>query len=117
MAAFRPPAGYPLMIAIVLLTLATAIIHLSFGVPLFVLNGIGYIGLMVLMYLPPPKFWPLQQIVRFVLIAYTALTVVLYVMGGPPFDALGLATKAIEVLLIAALAVEATRARRPAPAA
>lgn len=45
----NPPAGYALMGGIILTTLITAIVHLSFGIPLFVLNGLGYLGLLVLL--------------------------------------------------------------------
>ena len=49
---------------------------------------------------------------RWALIAFTALTVVAYfAMIQGQFDALGLADKAIELLLIALLLVEDRRAR------
>lgn len=114
------PTGLALKIVVSLLTVITAVIHLSFGVPLFVLNGLGYLGLLVLLYAPLAPLRPVQPIVRWVLVGYTALTVVLYFLAGPPFDTLGLATKAVEVLLIIALVVEARRvatARIPRAAA
>lgn len=103
------PAGLALKIIVSLLTVITAAIHLVLGVPLFVLNGLGYLGLLVLLYAPLAPLRPIQPIVRWVLVGYTALTVVLYFLAGPPFAALGLATKAVEVLLIIALVVEARR--------
>ena len=48
----NPPAGYPVMSGIILTTLITAIVHVSFGIPLFVLNGLGRLGLPALLYAP-----------------------------------------------------------------
>ena len=109
---YRPPAGYALMGAIVVLTLATAIIHLSLGLTLFILNGIGYIVLLALLYAPIPGLAPYQQYVRYVLLAYTALTVILWLPLGTPYTGLGYITKLIELGLIAVLTVEATQVRR-----
>ena len=39
----NPPAGYPVMSGIILATLLTAVIHLALGIPLFILNGLGYL--------------------------------------------------------------------------
>ncbi|HEX7350972.1 hypothetical protein [Brachybacterium sp.] len=111
MSTTNAPAGLALKIVISLLTVITAVIHLSIGVPLFVLNGLGYLGLLVLLYAPFAPLRPIQPIVRWVLVGYTALTVALYFLAGPPFDTLGLLTKAVEVLLIIALVIEARRAR------
>ncbi len=79
---------------IILLTLITAAIHvyfyttghgLVFSGPdilftFFLLNAIGYIGLLGLLYLPlgmPPS---LHRLVRPVFIGYTILTIVLYII-------------------------------------
>jgi hypothetical protein len=74
---------------IVLLTLITAVIHFYFfntnpkGGLLFImflLNGLGYLGLLALLYLPlglPPS---LHRLVRPVFIGYTLLTIVLYII-------------------------------------
>lgn len=111
MASPHAPAGYLMMAVVSVLTLITAAIHLWLGTPLFILNGIGYIGLLILLYVPIAALQPVQPIVRYVLIAYTTLTVLLYLVPGPPYAAIGLGTKAVEVLLIVALVVEAVRAR------
>ena len=118
MAPMSPTAHRPLMVLVIALTVATALIHLllglSYGMGLFVLNGIGFLGLLLLMYAPVDALRPVQPAVRYVLIAYTALTLVLYFVMAGQADPLALITKAIEALLILCLVVEALRARRPA---
>jgi len=110
----NPPAGYPVMSGIILTTLITAIVHLSFGIPLFILNGLGYLGLLVLLYAPLAVLQRFRPAVRIALIGYTLLTIVLYFVMGPPFTAVGLLTKAVEAVLVALLVVEAGRARSAA---
>ena len=110
----NPPAGYPVMSGIILTTLITAVIHLALGIPLFILNGLGYLGLLVLLYAPLPALARFQPAVRYVLIGYTVLTIVLYFVMAP-LMALGLLTKAVEVVLVILLAIEASRARRTTP--
>lgn len=110
----NPPAGYPVMSGIILTTLITAIVHVSFGIPLFVLNGLGYLGLLVLLYAPLAALERFRPAVRYVLIGYTVLTIVLYFVMGPPFMAVGLLTKAVEAILVVLLVVEAGRARSAA---
>lgn len=110
----NPPAGYPVMSGIILTTLITAVIHLALGIPLFILNGLGYLGLLVLLYAPLPALARFQPMVRYILIGYTVLTIVLYFVMAP-LMALGLITKAVEVVLVILLAVEASRARRATP--
>ncbi len=99
--------------AIVALTVATALVHVSFfvgdpkGGLIFLLNGLGYIGLLGLLYvrvgLPPS----LLRLVRPVLMSYTALTIVLYVVlsyrAGNWSIPLGPIDKLIEVAMIALL--------------
>jgi len=114
MTSMKPPAGYPVMFGVVLTTLITAIVHLSFGIPLFVLNGLGYLGLLVLLYAPVAALERFRPVVRYVLIGYTVLTIVLYFVMAP-LMAVGLLTKAVELVLVILLAIEASRARRTAP--
>lgn len=111
---FRPPVNYALMASVVVLTLATAIIHLSLGLTMFVLNGIGYIVLLVLLYAPISQLAPYQHYVRYALIAYAALTIILWFPLGTPYTGLGYITKLIELALIALLVVEASLVRRAA---
>jgi hypothetical protein len=93
----------PLQIGIILLTAATAIIHLSLGLPdpaqfwMFILNGLGYLTLLVAFFLPPLK--QLHSLVRWVLILFAAVTIVAWVLIGQKYW-LGYTTKLIEVVLI-----------------
>ena len=73
---------------------------------LFTLNGLGYLGLLAALMLPIPQLARFRNVVRWVLVAYTALTVVLYfIMFSPSF--IGLTDKTIEVALIALLIADA----------
>jgi hypothetical protein len=79
---------------------------------LFYANAAGYGVLPAALYAPHPTLRRLRRVTRCALIAFTAVTVVAYfAMIQGHFDALGLADKAIELLLIALLLVEARRAR------
>lgn len=115
MSAGRTAAGsrQTVMIGIIVLTVATALIHLYLGFqgfPLFVLNGLGYLGLLAALYLPVPQLAQYRSIARWVLLGYTVLTIVLWiVMGARNF--IGYSDKIIEVALVALLLLEATRAR------
>ncbi len=97
----------PLQAGIIVLTLATAVIHFSLLFPdvLFILNGLGYLTLLAARYLPIPQLAGYRSLVRWVLLAYTALTVVLWVIMGSR-DALAYLDKAIEVVLIVLLWIE-----------
>ena len=108
----NPPAGYPVMSGIILTTLITTIVHLSFGIPLFVLNGLGYLGLLVLLYAPLAALERFRPAVRYVLIGYTVLTRVLYFVMGSSFMPMGLVTKPVELVLAILLVLEASRGRR-----
>lgn len=91
--------------AIVGLTIVTAVIHLVLGIGssnlLFILNFVGYIGLVVALYFLP-QLAGQRPLVRWVLVGYTALTVILYFVMNPDAltSVLGLVTKAVEVVLI-----------------
>jgi hypothetical protein len=93
---------------IVLLTLATAAIHLqlAFPDPAFILNGLGYLTLLAALYLPVPRLAHRRNVVRWVLIGYTALTIFLWVLLGARTP-IGYIDKTIEVALIALLLLEA----------
>lgn len=96
--------------AIILLTLATAFIHLAiyFSDPpnytLFLLNGLGYLGLLGLLYLPLPLPAALRRLVRPVFIGYTLLTIVMYVVMSARFGnwtvPLGPIDKVVEIALV-----------------
>jgi hypothetical protein len=74
---------------IILLTLITAGIHFYFFYTdpkggllfiMFLLNGLGYLGLLGLLYLPLGLPASLHRLVRPVFIGYTILTIVLYII-------------------------------------
>ena len=107
-----------LQIAITLLAVITALIHLNLGVRflmiglggplpiLWILNFVGYIVLVTALYLPPLQ--GIQSITRWILIAYTALTVILwYLIGISHADLEAYVDKLVEVVLIILLLVEA----------
>jgi hypothetical protein len=108
----RTSAGVGLWVGIFLLTLATVAIHLylglSFGNTLFVLNGLGYLGLLAALQLPIPQLARFRGAVRWALVGYTALTIVLYFIDNPGMT-IGYVDKAIEVALIALLLADAYR--------
>ena len=68
----------PVRVAIVLLTLVTAVIHIALGRPLFILNGLGYIALLAAYLLPQPLFARRRALIRWAFIAYTVVTIVMY---------------------------------------
>ncbi len=93
--------------AIIVLTLATAVIHLALSFnplnPLFILNAIGYIALLIGLYFIPSFSESLRNIIRWVFIGYTAVTIVLYFVfngAGAWTSAVGLLDKGIELVLI-----------------
>ena len=99
-----------LRVGIVLLTLATALIHLqlAFPDPAFILNGLGYLTLLAALYLPVGRLARYRNVVRWVLIGFTALTIFLWILLGARTP-IGYVDKAIEVALIVLLLLEARR--------
>ena len=101
----------PIRIGIIALTLATAAIHLllAFAFPdpmfttMFILNALGYLALLVAYFLPQLDRY--HSLVRWLLIAFAAVTVVGYfVFNASNFiNPLSLVAKAIEVVLIVLL--------------
>jgi hypothetical protein len=108
---------------ILVLGLFTAVMHLLAAVdkilfpdgpdPLFLLNGLGYIGLLGAYFLPIPFFQQRHKLVRSVLIGYVILTIVAWIfiwviqyviIQGTPFfshDSLyGVPSKIAEVILL-----------------
>ena len=92
-------------VLIVILAAATAGIHLYLNLlmgkldVLFTLNAIGYIGLTAALYLPLPILKNYPALVRICLMAYTLLTIVLWVILGRPYTTIGFLDKAIEFAL------------------
>ncbi len=107
---------------IVILTVFTAGVHLWIGVVvmsppdlIFVLNGIGYLGLLGLLYLPIGAVAPYRHGVRWVLIAYTAITFFAWLFIGAR-STLAYIDKAAELALIICLWLEWQQGRRNAAA-
>ncbi len=97
---------------VVLLTLTAAAVHLSllFPDPAFILNGLGYLALLVALYLPIRRLAPYRRAVRWALIGYAALTLLLWVAIGERTP-LGYATSSAEVALVGLLILEGRRLR------
>lgn len=94
--------------AIVGLTVATALIHIVLGVMaegmfmiIFLLNGLGYLALLAALYFLP-QFAAQRSMVRWALLAFTAVTFILYFAFNWPniWNPMGLVDKAIELILI-----------------
>ena len=92
---------------IILFAVATAILHITlFPDIMFTLNGLGYLGLLGAYFLPISFFQQRHNLVRWALVGYTALTIILWViMGEKNFSAstssmIGYYAKAAELLLI-----------------
>ncbi len=122
MASSRTPVGLGLGVGIFLLTVATAGIHIylaltavafmgfNSGVMLFILNGLGYLGLLAVLQLPIPRLARFRGAARWVLVAFTAVTIALFFVMAPEYTILGYVDKAIEVALIVLLLADAYRA-------
>jgi hypothetical protein len=76
---------------------------------MFLLNGIGYLVLVTALYLPALRQY--QPIVRWLLILFAAVTIIMYfAIAGLRPNPVGLLTKAVEVALIVLLFIEGRRA-------
>lgn len=96
---------------IVALTVVTAVIHLVLGIgllggvnPLFILNGIGYLVLIVALYFIP-QLAGQRTLIRWVLLGYTAVTFILYFVFNWPdiWGPAGIIDKIVELILIVML--------------
>ncbi|HUF37195.1 MAG TPA: hypothetical protein VMN57_01620 [Anaerolineales bacterium] len=96
---------------IIILTLITAAVHLMLGLTqpdstIFLLNGIGYLVLLYLTLWTPGALKGQAGLIRWVFIAYTAVTIIAYfaAWGLDGFtQVMGIITKAVELLLIVGL--------------
>jgi hypothetical protein len=95
---------------IIVLTVATALTHISllFPDPVFILNGLGYLALLAALYLPIPQLMPYRRQIRWLLIGYTLLTIGLWLAFGSRI-LIGYVNKLNEVVLIALLLLEQRR--------
>lgn len=97
-----------LRVAIVGLALATAYIHSTLGGLLFTLNAAGYVVAAAAMLAPIALASRFRWIVRVGLMGYAATTILGWALQGPYYSTAYLA-KAIEVVLIATLAIDFVR--------
>lgn len=99
-----------LQIGVIGLTLITAVIHFSllFPDPLFILNGLGYLGLLAGLYFLPQTA-PFRSQVRWLFIGYTALTIILFFVMNSDRPPLGLFDKAVELVLLVLLYLDGKR--------
>ncbi|MBF8250245.1 MAG: hypothetical protein HW400_846 [Candidatus Levybacteria bacterium] len=95
-------------VGIIMLTLTTAIVHLYLSTLqigtlafLFLLNGLGYLGLLIIFFAPQLKSF--HKIIGWVFFGYTLLTIIMwFFLGGPQegvLDPFEIATKAVELTL------------------
>jgi hypothetical protein len=112
MSATRSAADKAIRVGVVLLTLIAAAVHLSllFPDPAFILNGLGYLALLAALYLPITRLVPYRGVVRWALIGYATLTILLWVAIGER-SLLGYFTTADEVALVVLLLLEDRRMR------
>ncbi|HEU0235998.1 MAG TPA: hypothetical protein VFR14_06100 [Candidatus Limnocylindrales bacterium] len=95
-------------VAIVALVLGTAYIHSTLGGLLFTLNAAGYVVAAIAMIAPIALASRFRWVVRAGLIGYALTTIVGWAIQGPYYSTAYLA-KAIEVALIALVAVDFVR--------
>ena len=93
-----------IQIGIIALAVVTGIIHitLKFPDPMFILNGLGYLGLTTALFVPLPFLAGRHGLVRYILMGFTLLTILLWVAIGLRTP-LGYITKVIELALLALL--------------
>lgn len=100
-----------LQIGIVILTVTTALIHITLLFPnaMFILNGLGYLTLLAVYFLPIEMFQERHNLVRWAFILFTAVTILGWIAIGDkswPGGALGYITKIVEIFLIILLVVD-----------
>ena len=93
---------------IVVLALATGVIHATLGGPLFTLNAAGYVVAAVAMVIPLALAVRFRWIVRVGLIGYAATAILGWAIMGPYYSTAYVA-KAIEVALIVLVAIDFVR--------
>ena len=106
----------PLQWGIVILTSTTALIHLLLGLntPLatgwpFLLNATGYIGLLLLYVLNFPVLRRWRGVIRWLLLAYAAVTVIAWWLMEGARTPLGFFDKTVEIGLIVLLWLDGQR--------
>jgi len=95
---------------VIVLGLATALIHLSLNFPptirppelLFTLNGLGYLALVAAFAFDPPVVREHRRALHYLFIAYTLVTILGWVAIGAR-NVVGYTDKAVEIVLVLAL--------------
>ena len=84
--------------------LVTAIIHLYLGLAfsdvLFLLNALGFVGLTALYLLPIKLLQPYRGLIRWMLMGYSLITIIMWAIMNGKFDVTGIAAKSAEALII-----------------
>ncbi len=95
---------------IILLTVITAGIHISLLFPdvVFILNGLGFLSLAAAYFLPVPFLAQRRKWVAWAFMAYTLLTILLWIAFGER-SVLGFATKAVELALLISVWIDHRR--------
>jgi hypothetical protein len=106
-----------LQVGIAVCTLATAVIHLYIGIQLsnsfclwFLLNGLGYLALLTVFFLP--RFAPRHHKISFLLMGYALFTIVLWFVLGRPNELVSVITSAMTLVIAVLAFYEGTRALR-----
>ena len=100
-----------LQISIIGLTAATAVVHLFRNFPhlVFILNCLGYLGLLAALYLPILALEEKRGLARYGLMSFASLTILAWIAMGDKNLAtgyVGYIDKAIEIVLILLLWIE-----------
>ena len=96
----------PYKIATLILTLIIAAVHISLLFPnlVYLLNGLGYLALLLAYLLPNSFFTENHNLIRKVMIGYTLLTIVAWIaIGSNSPSLLGLITTIMEIVLVVCL--------------
>ena len=104
--------------AILIFTFITALAHLFLGFQMdeelhtwFLLNGLGYLTLLTAFF--RPQFAHIHSIIRWTLLGYTLLTIILWFFLGSPregqIDPFDISVKAVEILLVICLLADSRR--------
>lgn len=101
---------------IMITAVITAVIHLYIGITLpstlFILNGIGYLVLLIGLFVQFSLARKNRGLIRWVLMGFTAVTIVAWLAIGDkswPSGALGYVTKFDEIILLALLWMDRSR--------
>jgi hypothetical protein len=100
-----------LQISIILMTAATALVHFFWNFPnlVFILNCLGYLGLLAALYLPTPMLQEKRGLARYGLMGFASLTILAWIALGDKHLAtgyVGYLDKTVEIVLILLLWVE-----------